>query len=108
MENVLEIVSVPVIVGIVYFVMAVYKTLVKNAPAVWTSLIPVWAAVLGIGLGLVAYFFVPEVMPAENVLVAVLVGLASGLGAVGVHQVGKQIGKATYETNNRENEDGKN
>lgn len=94
MENVLEIVSVPVIVGIVYFVMAVYKTLVKNAPAIWTSLIPVWAAVLGIALGLVAYFLVPEVMPAENVLVAVLVGLASGLGAVGVHQVGKQIEKA--------------
>ena len=94
MESALEIISVPVIVGIVYFVMAVYKSLVKDAPAVWTSLIPVWAAVLGIALGLVAYFFVPEVMPAENVLVAVLVGLASGLGAVGIHQVGKQIEKA--------------
>ena len=93
MENVLEIVSVPVIVGIVYFVMAVYKTLVKNAPAIWTSLIPVWAAVLGIALGLVAYFLVPEVMPAENVLVAVLIGLSSGLGAVGINQVGKQIKK---------------
>lgn len=91
MESALEIISVPVIAGIVYFVMTVYKTLVKNAPAIWTSLIPVWAAVLGIALGLVAYFLVPEVMPAENALVAVLVGLASGLGAVGVHQVGKQI-----------------
>lgn len=94
MESALEIISVPVIAGIVYFVMAVYKTLVKNAPAIWTSLIPVWAAVLGVALGLVAYFLVPEVMPAENALVAVLVGLASGLGAVGVHQVGKQIEKA--------------
>ena len=94
MESALEIISVPVIAGIVYFVMAVYKTLVKNAHAIWTSLIPVWAAVLGIALGLVAYFLVPEVMPAENALVAVLVGLASGLGAVGIHQVGKQIEKA--------------
>lgn len=100
MESALEIISVPVIVGIVYFVMAVYKTLVKNAPAIWTSLIPVWAAVLGIGLGLVAYFFVPEVMPAENVLVAVLIGLSSGLGAVGVHQVGKQIEKAKDDEQN--------
>ena len=91
MESALEIISVPVIAGIVYFVMTVYKTLVKNAPAIWTSLIPVWAAVLGVALGLTAYFLVPEVMPAENALVAVLVGLASGLGAVGVHQVGKQI-----------------
>lgn len=94
MESALEIISVPVIAGIVYFVMAVYKSLVKDAPAIWTSLIPVWAAVLGVALGLVAYFLVPEAMPAENVLVAVLVGLASGLGAVGVHQVGKQIEKA--------------
>lgn len=100
MESALEIISVPVIVGIVYFVMAVYKSLVKDAPAIWTSLIPVWAAVLGIALGLVAYFFVPEVMPADNVLVAVLIGLSSGLGAVGVHQVGKQIGKAKDDEQN--------
>ena len=100
MESALEIISVPVIAGIVYFVMTVYKTLVKNAPAIWTSLIPVWAAVLGIVLGLVAYFLVPEVMPAENALVAVLVGLASGLGAVGVHQVGKQIEKAKEDSAN--------
>lgn len=102
MESALEIISVPVIAGIVYFVMAVYKTLVKNAPAIWTSLIPVWAAVLGIALGLVAYFLVPEVMPAENALVAVLVGLASGLGAVGIHQVGKQIEKAKEDSDEEE------
>lgn len=87
----LEIVSVPVIIGIVYFVMEVYKTLVKNAPAVWTNLIPVWAAVLGLGLGIIAYYCVPEVMPADDVFTAILIGLASGLGAVGIHQVGKQI-----------------
>lgn len=100
MENALEIISVPVIVGIVYFVMAVYKTLIKNAPAIWTSLIPVWAAMLGIGLGILAYYCVPEVMPAENVLVAVLIGLASGLGAVGVNQVGKQIKKTKDDEQN--------
>lgn len=100
MESALEIISVPVIVGIVYFVMAVYKTLIKNAPAIWKSLIPVWAAVLGIGLGILAYYCVPEVMPADNVLVAVLIGLSSGLGAVGVHQVGKQIGKAKDDEQN--------
>lgn len=87
----LEIVSVPVIIGIVYFVMEVYKALVKSAPAVWTNLIPVWAAILGAGLGVIAYFFVPAIMPADDILTAILIGLASGLGAVGIHQVGKQI-----------------
>ena len=87
----LEIVSVPVIIGIVYFVMEVYKALIKNAPAVWTNLIPVWAAILGVGLGIIAYFFVPAIMPADDVFTAILIGLSSGLGAVGIHQVGKQI-----------------
>lgn len=89
----LEIVSVPVIIGIVYFVMEVYKALVKSAPAVWTNLIPVWAAILGLGLGVIAYFFVPTIMPADDIFTAILIGLASGLGAVGIHQVGKQIEK---------------
>lgn len=98
----LEIVSVPVIIGIVYFVMEVYKALVKNAPAVWTNLIPVWAAILGLGLGVIAYFFVPAIMPADDILTAILIGLASGLGAVGVHQVGKQIADASKDGDKEE------
>lgn len=98
----LEIVSVPVIIGIVYFVMEVYKALVKNAPAVWTNLIPVWAAILGLGLGVIAYFFVPAIMPADDILTAILIGLASGLGAVGIHQVGKQIEKAKEDSDEEE------
>lgn len=102
MENVLEIASVPVIVAIVYFVMAVYKKLVTGQKEVWTNLIPVWASILGIGLGLIAYFFVPGVMAVDNVLSAVLLGLASGLMAVGVNQVYKQ---ATKVENAKEQEE---
>ena len=98
----LEIVSVPVIIGIVYFVMEVYKTLVKSAPAVWTNLIPVWAAILGLVLGVIAYFFVPAIMPADDILTAILIGLASGLGAVGIHQVGKQIADASKDGDKEE------
>lgn len=98
----LEIVSVPVIIGIVYFVMEVYKALAKSAPAVWTNLIPVWAAILGLGLGVIAYFFVPAIMPADDILTAILIGLASGLGAVGIHQVGKQIEKAKEDSDEEE------
>ena len=94
MENALEVVTVPVIAAIVYGVMAVYKQLRAEKPAVWTSLIPVWAGVLGIALGVAAYFLVPEAMPADNVLSAVLLGLASGLSATGLDQVYKQIKKS--------------
>ncbi len=94
MENALEVVTVPVIAAIVYGVMAVYKQLMAEKSAVWTSLIPVWAGVLGIALGVAAYFLVPEAMPADNVLSAVLLGLASGLSATGLDQVYKQIKKS--------------
>lgn len=103
MENVLEIASVPVIVAIVYFVMAVYKKLVTGQKEVWTNLIPVWASILGIGLGLIAYFFVPGVMAVDNVLSAVLLGLASGLMAVGVNQVYKQAAKVEDAKKQEEN-----
>ena len=91
MENALEVVTVPVIAAIVYGVMAVYKQLMAEKPAVWTSLIPVWAGVLGIALGVAAYFLVPEAMPADNVLSAVLLGLASGLSATGLDQVYSEL-----------------
>lgn len=106
MENVLEIAGIPVIVGIVYFVMAVYKKLVTGKKEIWTSLIPVWASILGIGLGLVAYFCVPSVTTADNVLSAVLLGLASGLMAVGVNQIYKQASKAAETQSEEKNADG--
>ena len=95
--NNLEIITVPVIAGIVYFVMAVYKKLVSGQSQIWTNLIPVWASILGIALGLLAYFFVPDSIVADNVLAAILQGLASGLVAVGVNQVYKQATKASSD-----------
>ncbi len=94
MESAVEIVTIPVIVAIVYAVMAVYGKLVADKAAVWTSLIPVWAGLLGTVLGVVAYYLVPEAMPADNVLMAVLLGLSSGLAATGADQVYKQIKKS--------------
>jgi uncharacterized membrane protein len=97
MENLLEITSIPVIVAIVYGAVELFKKYVTAEK--WIKLIPVFAAALGVVLGIVAYYAVPAIMPAENVLVAILVGGASGLAATGTHQVVKQLtakdGKAT-------------
>ena len=94
MENAVEVVTIPVIAAIVYGVMAVYAKLVEGKAAVWTSLIPVWAGLLGTALGVVAFYLVPEAMPADNVLTAVLLGLSSGLAATGADQVYKQMKKS--------------
>lgn len=100
MESAVEIVTVPVIVAIVYAIMGIYKKLVADKAAVWTSLIPVWAGILGAILGVAAFYLVPEAMPADNVLVAVLIGLSSGLGATGANQVYKQIKKSGGDSGN--------
>jgi len=52
--------------------------------------IPLIVGVLGGCLGVVGMFTMPE-FPADNYIDAVAVGIASGLAATGVHQIGKQL-----------------
>ena len=98
----LEVVSIPVIVSIVYLVMAIYKKLVSDKATIWTSLIPMWAAILGAALGVLAFYVVPEIVPAENVLVAIFVGMSSGLAATGTNQVFKQIADTSKDSDEEE------
>lgn len=93
MDNLLSIVSLPIIVTIVYIVMAIYKHIVNGHGEIWTRLIPLWAALLGIALGIYIFYKVPSLIMAENVLSALLIGLVSGLSAVGFNQIGQQIQK---------------
>ena len=48
-------------------------------------------------LRIVAFYVVPEYMPADNILMAVLIGLSSGLTATGADQVYRQIKKSGGE-----------
>lgn len=52
--------------------------------------IPLIVGILGGCLGVVGMFTMPE-FPADNYIDAVAVGIASGLAATGVHQIGKQL-----------------
>lgn len=87
----MEAVSVPVIAAIVYGIMAVYKQLLTAEK--WRRLIPLWSAVLGVILGVVAYYVAPEIISADNILTAIEIGLFSGLGATGINQIYKQATK---------------
>ena len=109
MDNLIELVSVPAIAAIVYIFMAIYRSLTKNKAGIWTNLIPLWAALLGAVLGIVAFYAAPAIIPAENVIVAIFIGIASGLSATGVNQILKQLTKAagtkeakTHEETNQE------
>lgn len=87
----MEVVSVPVIAAIVYGIMTVYKNLLTAEK--WRRLIPLWSAVLGVILGVVAYYVAPEIISADNILTAIEIGLFSGLGATGINQIYKQATK---------------
>lgn len=83
-----EIVTVPVIVGACYLAGFIIK-LFKNEKL--NDFIPGICAVFGIILGLVSFFTIPNLVPADNWLTASVIGGFSGLAATGTNQLVKKI-----------------
>ena len=84
----LGIATVAAVTALVYIVGMAVK-----ASAVNDKWIPVICGIVGIVLGVVAmYLGVPD-FPAEDPLTAAAVGGMSGLAAVGIDQIGKQLKK---------------
>lgn len=65
---------------------------VKNIERVPDKWIPFICGVVGAILGVVGMYTIAD-FPADNILVALEVGIVSGLAATGAHQVGKQATK---------------
>ena len=91
MEQYLELISVPAIATIVYWVINLIKSVVNNEK--FTRFIPLIATGLGVVFGVIAFFAIPSIIPAENIFVAIIIGGASGLTATGTNQVIKQLAK---------------
>ena len=79
--------SVAAITVIVYIV----GMLVKASP-LDDKWIPIICGVSGGVLGIAGMFIMPE-FPASDYISSFAVGIVSGLAAVGVNQIGKQMGK---------------
>lgn len=90
MAEYIELISVPVIVGIVYAVIEAIKKAV-NSNETFLRFVPLVSLVLGVICGIVAYYAVPGYIEASNVWVALLIGGASGLSATGTNQIFKQL-----------------
>lgn len=87
MEHFIRILGILAILGLVYIVMAIYRRLVKDkSNGVWRRLIPMWAVLIGMGLGLIFFESVPEVMPTTNLLTSIILGGITGWAAVGANQ----------------------
>ena len=92
----LELISVPAIATIVYWVINIIKYSVQENEKS-KRFIPLISAALGAVLGVVAFYALPSIIPADNVCVAILVGGASGLTATGTNQIIKQLTKKDDE-----------
>lgn len=88
----LQVISVPAIATIVYWVVNLIKYATNNSES-FKRLIPLVSAGLGAVLGIVCYFLIPEIILANNILVAIISGGASGLSATGCNQIFKQLNK---------------
>lgn len=82
-----EIATVAAITAICFFI----GLCVKASP-LDDRFIPVIVGVCGAALGAVGLSVIPN-FPADNMIDAVAVGIASGLAATGLHQIGKQLSK---------------
>lgn len=59
--------------------------------------IPVLMGVVGAILGIVAYFLAPQLLPCDDIISAVAVGIVSGFTATGINQIYKQGQKGDLE-----------
>ena len=81
--------EIPIITAIVYSLLAAYKASVSGEKLI--KIIPLIAAFLGAGLGILSWVVSPDTNSACDIFQALYHGIASGLAATGVHQVFKQL-----------------
>lgn len=87
-----NIVAVPAITAVIYTLIEVLKKALNNNEK-FLRIIPLLALFLGAVSGIICYYFIPSIIPATNVVVAIIIGAASGLTATGTNQIFKQFNK---------------
>ena len=86
------IVTIPAIAAIVYTIIDVIKT-ACGGDEKFKRFIPLITVILGGICGIIAFNYVPGLIETDNILVAIVIGAASGLSATGTNQAVKQLSK---------------
>ncbi len=92
MKEYLGTISVPAIAAAVYFIVKLIRYAASGNEK-FEKFVPLISVGLGVVFGVVCYYAVPSCIPAENVVVAIVIGAASGFTAIGADQMFKQFGK---------------
>lgn len=85
-----DFITIPAIAAIVYTIIDVVKTALGNNEN-FNRFIPLLSLALGSACGIIAFFLVPGVLETSNIIIAIVVGGASGLSATGTNQAVKQL-----------------
>ena len=88
----LNLISVPAIATVTYWIIEAIKYACGGNEK-FKRLIPIIAGVLGAILGAICFYLLPDIVPATNVIVAIVIGASSGWTSVGFNQVIKQVTK---------------
>ena len=59
--------------------------------------IPILMGIIGAILGVVAFYIAPSIIPAEDIITAIAIGIVSGFTATAINQVYKQSQKGDKE-----------
>lgn len=93
--------SVPIIVVCCYIVGEIYKVLFKNKQEAY-KLIPILVAVLGGVIGILIYLTAPKmIFNADNIWIALAIGIVSGASSTGTNQIIKQLFKDMEKENGK-------
>ncbi len=80
-------IAVPAITVICYLLAELFKLRIKKQSY---KAIPVFCGVCGALLGAASYIWIPGFVLADNIMVAIAIGIVSGFAATGVNQLVKQ------------------
>jgi|SRR5690554_1148433 len=98
----MEFLYVPFIVILCYLFGDIYKTIFKKDEDKF-KYIPLYVTIIGGVLGLVFYFFAPElIFNIQNPITALVVGIISGAASTGGNQIFKQLSNNSRKTKKAE------
>lgn len=100
----MEIICVPLIVSLTYAIIEFYKKVIAKQNETLNRIIPLIGLALGALAGVVCFYAMPEIIVANNLLSAIIVGASSGLSATGCNQIFKQLKKYGIKVETSESE----
>ena len=87
----MELIGIPAIVVISYMITEIFKMFINK------KYLPIVAGTSGGCLGVLSFVLQIDIMPANDIITALAIGIISGLAATGSNQIIKQIKKEGKE-----------